>query len=284
MLAEADTIQKAKDLKDLALTAADWAKRKGLGEEAIQHAKSYALRAEIKMGEMLAATERKTGGDAQRTRLRKGTESPPTLREIGVTKRESMNAQRLAAMPKARQEAIIEGNLTRDGKAPHVSNNSGNNEWYTPGEYIEAARSAMGGIDCDPASTAKANETVKAKTFYTAKQNGLKQKWGARVWMNPPYAQPLVSEFSEALSSKVESGEVKTACVLVNNSTDSLWFHRLISAATAVCFPKGRVRFFNAETNQPGAPLQGQAVIYFGDDLRSFKECFERFGVILKNV
>lgn len=32
MLAEATTIQKAKELKDLALTAADWAKRKKMGE------------------------------------------------------------------------------------------------------------------------------------------------------------------------------------------------------------------------------------------------------------
>jgi len=58
MLAEADTIQKAKELKDLSLTAADWAKRKGMGEEAIKYARSYAMDAEHKMGEMLLATER----------------------------------------------------------------------------------------------------------------------------------------------------------------------------------------------------------------------------------
>lgn len=32
MLAEANTIQKAKDLKNLALTAADWARRKDMGK------------------------------------------------------------------------------------------------------------------------------------------------------------------------------------------------------------------------------------------------------------
>jgi ATP/maltotriose-dependent transcriptional regulator MalT len=78
MLAEADTIQKAKELKNLALTAADWAKRKGMGEEAIQYARSYALEAERKLGKMLKQTERADGGDAQRTRLHCVTELPPT--------------------------------------------------------------------------------------------------------------------------------------------------------------------------------------------------------------
>ena len=49
MLAEADSILKAKELKSLALTAADWAKRKGMGEKAIQHCRSYAAEAERRM-------------------------------------------------------------------------------------------------------------------------------------------------------------------------------------------------------------------------------------------
>ena len=62
MLAEANTIQKVKEFKNLALTAADWAKRKGLGQEAVKHAQNYALLAEIKLGEMLKATEKAKGG------------------------------------------------------------------------------------------------------------------------------------------------------------------------------------------------------------------------------
>lgn len=61
MLSEANTIQQTKELKSLFLTAADWAKRKGMGDEAIKYAKSYALEAERKMGEMLRETERAKG-------------------------------------------------------------------------------------------------------------------------------------------------------------------------------------------------------------------------------
>ncbi len=97
MLVEADTIQKAKELKDLALTAADWAKRKGMGEEAIGYAKSYAMRAEIRMGEMLAQTERNVGAKGSiitgdiRVPVK---DQSPTLAELGLSKRESSEAQR----------------------------------------------------------------------------------------------------------------------------------------------------------------------------------------------
>jgi len=47
-----------------------------------------------------------------------------------------------------------------------VNQTSGRTEWYTPPPIIEAARRTMGGIDCDPASSAAANEVVKARTFH----------------------------------------------------------------------------------------------------------------------
>ena len=63
------------------------------------------------------------------------------------------------------------------GKVPHVSYNTGENEWYTPAAYIEAARAVMESIDVDPASSHVANQIVKATTYYTAEDDGRLRHW-----------------------------------------------------------------------------------------------------------
>jgi site-specific DNA-methyltransferase (adenine-specific) len=111
MLAEAVTIQKAKELKDLALTAADWARRKGMGQEAVKYANSYAVQAEIRIGEMLKVTSRAKPGP-KRDRLLGVTDLSPTLKEIGITKRESVRAQKLAELDDDKKEEILQGKNT----------------------------------------------------------------------------------------------------------------------------------------------------------------------------
>lgn len=174
-------------------------------------------------------------------------------------------------------EQRIEGLRRSLEPIAHVGHNSGENEWYTPPEYLDAARAVMGSIDIDPASAAKANERVKAAVFYDAEQDGLRQPWHGNVWINPPYAQPLIAQFSDAAVDKYAAGEYDQACVLVNNATETAWCQRLIAAASALCFVRGRVRFLTPE-DVPGAPLQGQIVLYLGANARAFREHFEQFG------
>jgi hypothetical protein len=110
MLVEATTIQKAKELKSLALTAADWAQRKGMGEQAIQHCRSYAYEAEKRLGELLRTTEKQKPGDYKRSH---GATVQPTLKSQGITKSESSRAQKLAELPMETFEAVRDGKLER---------------------------------------------------------------------------------------------------------------------------------------------------------------------------
>lgn len=164
---------------------------------------------------------------------------------------------------------------------PHVSYNTGENEWYTPIEFIDAARAVMGAIDLDPASSVAANKTVMAETFYTIETDGLEQDWRGRVWMNPPYSKDLIAQFCEKFTSEYQYGNITQAITLTNNATETRWFQMMLGKCSAACFPQGRVKFIDTNGDATGAPLQGQAILYFGDNVPDFINCFCKFGVVL---
>ena len=163
---------------------------------------------------------------------------------------------------------------------PHVSQNSGDNEWYTPREYIEAARQVLGAIDLDPASSDEAQAVVQAARYFTLADDGLRKRWQGRVWMNPPYSRPEIEHFVDKLAAAVAERDVPAAIVLVNNATETEWFATLGAHAAAICFPAGRVRFWQPNT-ESATPLQGQAVIYIGDAPQAFARTFRPFGAVL---
>jgi len=169
---------------------------------------------------------------------------------------------------------------TSDTGTAHVSNNSGENEWYTPSIYVEAARDVLGGFDLDPASSEVANRTVRADRIFTAQDDGLAQEWpvGA-IWCNPPYSQPLMGQFATRLAQAARDGS--QVIVLVNNATETAWFQIIAAECSAICFPKTRIRFLDPDGNT-GAPLQGQAIIYSGSDVASFTEVFGQFGLVVR--
>lgn len=153
------------------------------------------------------------------------------------------------------------------------------NEWYTPAQYVEAARQVMGEIDLDPASNAQAQRWIKAKQFFTKEQNGLDKQWIGRVWLNPPYAQPAIAHFCEKMVEEFKAGRVVEAVMLTHNYTDTSWFHLAESACTALCFTRGRIKFVDP-SGDVCAPTQGQAFFYYGDRPQVFAEVFRNVGFV----
>jgi phage N-6-adenine-methyltransferase len=131
----------------------------------------------------------------------------------------------------------------------------------------------LGGIDLDPATTKEANRVVKAARIYTRQDDGLQRQWRGRVWLNPPYAQPLIAEFIAKLVAEREAARVAAAIMLTHNCTDTAWFHDAAAAAAAICFTRGRVNFYQPDRGI-AAPTQGQAFFYFGDDAARFADVF----------
>ena len=168
--------------------------------------------------------------------------------------------------------------LKPQGRQAH---NTGEFEWYTPVEIIEAARACMGGIDLDPASCVVAQQTVRATTFYDMQADGLTKPWSGRVWLNPPFATPLIGPFID----KVTTEPLEQACVLVNNCTETKWAQMLVRRAAAVCLFAGRVRFLDRTgTDVPGTPLQGQMLAGIGVNVQRFNEAFGDMGTCLSST
>lgn len=247
----------AKNSETISTFSKDTASKSGISERTVRH--------EVQIASSLSQEVR----DAIR-----GTEIADSKTDLLALARLEPERQKAVAAKVASGE-IAAGDLLK--KAVHVSQNTGQVEWYTPPAYLDAAREVMGSIDLDPATSEIAQRAVKAEHFFTAEDDGLAHAWVGNVWMNPPYAAGLVDKFAAKLCEHF-GGSVDQAVVLVNNATDTAWFQLLAKHASAICFPAGRIRFIDEEGKPGGAPLQGQAVLYFGDRTDAFVQRFASFG------
>jgi hypothetical protein len=163
---------------------------------------------------------------------------------------------------------------------------TGENEWFTPVEYLELVKQVFGGeIDLDPASSAKAQKQVQAKQFFTKKDNGLKKEWFGKTFLNPPYAQPDIGQHVDKLLEEIAAGRVKEAIILTHNYTDTKWFRSAASISSAVCFTNGTDAFpsrvtFESPSGEKAQPTQGQCFFYFGDNVSKFASVFADVGLV----
>jgi phage N-6-adenine-methyltransferase len=185
----------------------------------------------------------------------------------------------LAAKVAAGQATI--GAATSSGKKngkPHVTHNSGDEEWYTPDAILEVVRAVLGTIDLDPASCQEAQERVKAERYFAQKCNALDRVWTGKVFLNPPYH--ACEAYLHELVRFHLRGDVPEAIALVNNATETGWAQRALDRASAVCMIRGRVQFHRprASLDPVGSPLQGQILLYFGDRPCTFVEHARALG------
>jgi len=153
-------------------------------------------------------------------------------------------------------------------------------EWYTPEEYVEAARATLGGIDLDPASCEYANRTVNATQYFTKDDHTFDEPWCGRVFLNPP--KGLVGDFWEKLVSEWLAKNT-TAAVWVGYSLEQLQVLQKFEWSPLdfpICFTKKRIRFVSPEGNKQ-SPTHSNYIAYLGPDPRKFRVAFEGFGRVL---
>lgn len=110
-LAGAVTVSQTKKIMDVARAAEIYAKRQHLSDEAIGQATSVKVEAMRKLGEILQVTPRNTAFLGGTKKVPTRTEAP-TLDELGLTKKESAVAQKLASLPEKAFQQVRDGSMT----------------------------------------------------------------------------------------------------------------------------------------------------------------------------
>lgn len=179
-----------------------------------------------------------------------------------------------------------------------INQTSGEVEYYTPVEIIEAARRVLGTIHLDPASSENANRIVKAERFLTVRDDGLWREWFGKVWMNHPFGRAEKAceascrkdhihhgfdyygnaEWINKLTREYCDGRVIEACCITYACTSEGWFQPLIKRPQCYLTPRTNYRLPDG-TIKKGVS-KGSVVTYYGNDLDRFAAEFEAFGEI----
>jgi hypothetical protein len=175
-------------------------------------------------------------------------------------------------------EETYERHERQQNKLRRLANTSA--EWFTPSRIVESVREVFGGeIDVDPASCDQANQTVKAKTYYSIDGDGLQHSWPGRVFLNPPHGK-LAGDFVNRLLVQYEVGTTTAAILLLNaHAFDNAWFQPLWDYV--LCFAAERVHFDRPDGGASAAP-HGSVFVYVGPDVTRFVRVFRQFGPVMR--
>lgn len=161
-----------------------------------------------------------------------------------------------------------------------INQDSGKVEYYTPYWIIEAARSVMGSIDLDPASSEMANETVKATKYLTISDNGFTYLWKGNVWLNHPFSKKYNAQWINTLIHEYAVGRVKQACCITFASTSEKWFQPLMQYPQ--CYFNKRVNYIDGLTGKEVKGVtKGSVVTYLGPNVQKFYEVFKQYGNVM---
>ncbi len=149
----------------------------------------------------------------------------------------------------------------------HHSAASGTDVWLTP-PYIHQALGGADSFDLDPASAID-QPWATARAHYTELDNGLIKPWFGRVWLNPPYSNPLAGRF---MGRMAEHGR---GIALIFARTETEMFERFVWArASALLFLFGRLNFHRVDGVRAKANAGAPSVLcaYGTDDMDMLAE------------
>jgi site-specific DNA-methyltransferase (adenine-specific) len=133
--------------------------------------------------------------------------------------------------------------------------------WATPWAVVRALEAEFGRFDLDPCCR---EETAKAKRFYDEEDDGLRQRWFGRVFMNPPYSKPA-PWLEKAIRETTSGKRARLVVALLPVRTDTRWFHTLVKDRAELRFVQGRIKWIGWQgTPIPSPKDPNMLAIYRG--------------------
>ena len=160
-------------------------------------------------------------------------------------------------------------------------------EWYTP-EWILALIKEVfqgGRIDLDACSDAIAQQTVQAQAYFGLEQDGLKQIWHGRTYVNPPFGkvglQSQQGLFLAKACAKQRAGHTTEILLLLKAAIGYQWFHDVLQLPHA--FLNRKLSFCSTQPMNLGevhaahANPHGSVVVYLGNNVDRFCKVLPRW-------
>lgn len=149
-----------------------------------------------------------------------------------------------------------------NGIGSHQSHIMGKDEWLTPPEILKS----LAPFDLDPCAPI-VRPWPTANKHYTIEDDGLKQNWVGRVWLNPPYGKHT----GTWLNKLAEHGN-GLALIFARTETE-MFVEHVWKKADAVFFIFGRLYFYHVDGSKAksnnGAP---SCLIAYGENNVTFLE------------
>ena len=136
---------------------------------------------------------------------------------------------------------------------------SNSNDWETPQDLYDSMNKTFD-FDLDPCAS---HENHKTKKYFTVEDDGLKQGWSGRVFMNPPYGRsPDGTTIKDWISKAYWSSRQRNVDLVVGlipARTDTIYWHDYVMDARYIFFIKGRVHF----SGGGAAPFPSAIIVWF---------------------
>lgn len=111
-----------------------------------------------------------------------------------------------------------------------------NDQWATPRRLFDELNAEFD-FTLDVCATAG---NAKCANYYSPEQDGLRQAWSGRCWMNPPYGRAIKTWIKKAYQAARDGAMV--VCLLPAK-TDTGWWHDYVMKASEIRFLRGRLYF-----------------------------------------